>query len=66
MLVTTDAAMGADLLEIVHPDRTVPIHNDDYGVFTSPRDAFLTEIDRGGLTGVRTVDRGETVPLPRP
>jgi len=66
MLVTMDASMGADLLEIVHPDRTVPIHNDDYGVFTSPRGAFLAEVDRRGLTGVRAVDRGETVPLPLP
>ncbi len=66
MLVTMDASMGADLLEIVHPDRTVPIHNDDYGVFTSPRGAFLAEADRRGLTGVRAVDRGETVPLPLP
>jgi len=66
MLVTMDASMGADLLEIVHPDRTVPIHNDDYGVFTSPRGAFLAEVDRRGLTGVRAVDRGETVMLPLP
>jgi len=66
MLVTMDASMGADLLELVHPDRTVPIHNDDYGVFTSPRGAFLAEVDRRGLTGVRAVDRGETVPLPLP
>ncbi len=66
VLVTMDARMGADLLELVHPVRTVPIHNDDYGVFTSPRSAFLAEAERRGLAGVRAVDRGETVPLPLP
>ena len=63
-LVTMDAAMGADLLELVHPRRTVPIHNDDYGVFTSPRNAFLAEATRRALPGVRAVDTGERVALP--
>ncbi len=59
-----DAATGADLLEMVRPARTVPVHNDDYGVFTSPRADFLAEVTRRGLAGVRPVDRGATVPLP--
>ena len=65
-LVTMDAAMGADLLELVHPRRTVPIHNDDYRVFTSPRSAFLAETTRRALPGVRAVDIGERVVLPLP
>jgi L-ascorbate metabolism protein UlaG (beta-lactamase superfamily) len=63
-LVTMDARLGADLLEVVRPARTVPVHHDDYGVFTSSRADFVAETARRGLTGVRAVDRGETVPLP--
>ncbi|HEU0102332.1 MAG TPA: MBL fold metallo-hydrolase [Mycobacteriales bacterium] len=66
MLVTMDGVMGADLLEIVDPARTVPVHHDDYGVFASPRSEFLAECARRGLSGVRPVERGETVPLPLP
>ena len=36
MTVTMDGRQGADLLELVHPQRSVPVHNDDYGVFRSP------------------------------
>ncbi len=64
VLVTMDARQGADLLELVRPRTTVPIHNDDYGVFTSPRSAFLAEVERRGLRGVRPLDRGETMVLP--
>ena len=63
-LVTMDAKEGADLLEIVRPRTTVPIHNDDYGVFTSPLSAFVAEVERRGLPGVRPVARGETLSLP--
>ena len=66
LLVTMDGPMGADLLELVHPRRTVPVHHDDYGVFASPRSEFLDEVRRRGLSGVRPVERGETVPLPLP
>ena len=63
-LVTMDAQEGADLLEIVHPRTTVPIHYDDYGVFTSPLSDFLAEVERRGLTGVRPIARGGRLPLP--
>jgi L-ascorbate metabolism protein UlaG (beta-lactamase superfamily) len=66
LLVTMDGRMGADLLEIVRPVRTVPVHHDDYGVFASPRSEFLAEVQRRGLPGVRPVDLGQTVPLPLP
>ena len=66
MLATMDGRQGADLLELVHPARTVPIHYDDYGVFRSPLSDFLAEAERRGLSGVRPVRRGETVPLPLP
>lgn len=64
VLVTMDGRQGAELLELVGPRTTVPVHHDDYGVFTSPLSDFLTEVDRRGLTGVRPLQRGEVLPLP--
>ena len=66
LTVTMDGRQGADLLEVVRPARTVPVHHDDYGVFRSPLQDFLDEVQRRGLPGVRPVARGETVPLPLP
>jgi L-ascorbate metabolism protein UlaG (beta-lactamase superfamily) len=65
-LVTMDGRQGADLLELVRPERTVPIHHGDYGVFASPLSDFLAEVARRGLQGVRPVERGEVLPLPPP
>ena len=64
VLVTMDGREGAQLLELVRPRTTVPIHYDDYGVFTSPLSEFLAEVERRGLTGVRPVARGGTLTLP--
>jgi L-ascorbate metabolism protein UlaG (beta-lactamase superfamily) len=66
VLVTMDATQGANLLEIVRPRVTVPIHHDDYGVFTSPLQDFLDEAQRRGLAGVHPLARGEQLPLPPP
>ncbi len=63
VMVTMDGRQGADLLELVRPRTTVPVHYDDYGVFTSPLSDFLAEVDRRGLTGVRPVARGERLDL---
>ena len=62
--VTMDGRDGADLLELVRPRTLVPVHHDDYGVFRSPLQDFLDEVERRGLTGVRPVRRGERLPLP--
>jgi L-ascorbate metabolism protein UlaG (beta-lactamase superfamily) len=65
LLVTMDAEQGADLVELLKPPVTVPIHNDDYTVFKSPLSRFLDVAARRGLaTEVRTVERGGTIPLP--
>jgi len=64
VLVTMDGRQGADLLEIVTPRRTVPIHHGDYGVFADPVETFLAEVDRRALRGVVQVRRGVAVPLP--
>lgn len=65
VLVTMDARQGADLVGLVTPATTIPIHYDDYTVFTSPLADFVHEVRRRQLPGsVRHVARGQTVPLP--
>lgn len=63
--VTMDAQQGADLLATVPMRNVVPVHYDDYKVFTSPLSDFLTEVaSRQGLPPVHVVARGDTLPLP--
>jgi L-ascorbate metabolism protein UlaG (beta-lactamase superfamily) len=64
MLLTMDARQGADLTQLIRPDRTIPIHTDDYRVFTSPPEHFLTRAREQGLTGVQPIERGHTIDLP--
>jgi L-ascorbate metabolism protein UlaG (beta-lactamase superfamily) len=64
LLVTMDGDQGADLVDLLMPPVTVPIHYDDYTVFRSPLGDFLrTCRSRGHGDRVRTVSRGETVSL---
>ncbi|RFS82193.1 MBL fold metallo-hydrolase [Actinomadura spongiicola] len=61
LLVTMDATQGADLLAAIRPANAVPIHHDDYTVFTSSLDDFRRELDRRGMSGdVTYIDRGQT------
>ncbi|WP_200208155.1 MBL fold metallo-hydrolase [Micromonospora coerulea] len=67
ILLTMDAKQGADVVELVRPKLTVPIHYDDYPVFRSPLRHFVEEARRRGFVRqVRTILRGETVPLTPP
>jgi L-ascorbate metabolism protein UlaG (beta-lactamase superfamily) len=64
MLVTMDGEQGARLTELLVPGVAVPVHHDDYTVFRSPRSAYVEACARRALpTEVRTVERGETIPL---
>ena len=64
VLVTMDAEQGADLMDLVRPRSTIPIHYDDYTVFRSPLAAFTAEVDRRGQGHrVRTIARGQTLAL---
>jgi L-ascorbate metabolism protein UlaG (beta-lactamase superfamily) len=64
LLVTMDAGQGADLVELLDPTLTVPVHYDDYTVFRSPLSDFVDAVRRRDLpTRLRTVGRGETVSL---
>jgi L-ascorbate metabolism protein UlaG (beta-lactamase superfamily) len=62
--VTMDARQGADLVSLLSPRLTVPVHFDDYGRFTSPLGDFVAEVARRRAPGeLRTVHRGDTVSL---
>lgn len=66
VLLTMDDQQGADLVDLIRPRLTVPVHYDDYGVFRSPLERFLDLARRRGLMpGVRPITRGETVTLPQ-
>jgi L-ascorbate metabolism protein UlaG (beta-lactamase superfamily) len=65
ILVTMDGRQGADLVELLGPPATIPIHHDDYTAFKSPLSDFLDEARRRELPGeLVTVRRGDTITLP--
>jgi L-ascorbate metabolism protein UlaG (beta-lactamase superfamily) len=64
MLLTMDGRQGADLTALIRPRLTLPIHHDDYRVFTSPLSDFLARARDRGLAGVRPIGRGDTIDLP--
>ncbi len=64
VLLTMDGRQGADLVELLKPPVTVPVHYDDYDRFKSPLGDFLAEVRRRELPGeLRTVGRGDTISL---
>lgn len=64
VLVTMDGRQGTDLVELIGPGVTLPVHTDDYTVFRSPLSDFVAEMAARGLTDrLRVVERGGTVPL---
>jgi L-ascorbate metabolism protein UlaG (beta-lactamase superfamily) len=64
LTVTMDARQGADLVELLKPPVTVPVHYDDYDRFASPLGDFLAEVARRELPGeLRPVQRGDTISL---
>jgi L-ascorbate metabolism protein UlaG (beta-lactamase superfamily) len=66
VLLTMDGKQGADLIELLAPRTTVPVHYEEYGVMKSPLSDFTAEISQR-LTGaeIHVVARGETFVLPR-
>jgi L-ascorbate metabolism protein UlaG (beta-lactamase superfamily) len=64
LMVTMDAVQGADLMDLLNPEMTIPIHFDDYPLFASPLADFRAELRRRGmLDRVRFVGSGDTVAL---
>lgn len=65
IMVSMDGRQGTDLVELVRPRLTLPVHYDDYRVMRSPLSDFLAEATRRGLIGgVRPIVRGQTIELP--
>lgn len=60
LMVTMDAEQGVQMIRLIQPDLTIPIHYDDYEVFASPLDDFKKEVEKAGLDGkVVYLDRGD-------
>lgn len=60
-MVTMDAKQGLELVSLIRPDVTIPIHFDDYEVFLSPLDDFKRAIAEAGLDKeVVYLDRGDS------
>jgi len=60
LMVTMDAKQGLQLVKLVQPDVTIPIHYDDYDVFLSPLADFKAEMSKAGLDDqVVYLDRGD-------
>jgi L-ascorbate metabolism protein UlaG (beta-lactamase superfamily) len=48
LMVTMDAKQGIQLMELIKPDLTIPIHYDDYDVFMSPLEDFKKAVNEAG------------------
>lgn len=48
-LVTMDAFQGLQLMQLIQPDITIPIHYDDYDIFKSPLREFKETVKDAGL-----------------
>jgi L-ascorbate metabolism protein UlaG (beta-lactamase superfamily) len=61
ILVTMDAAQGVEAVRMINPRTAIPVHYDDYDVFTSTLQEFLDAAEAAGLSArVRPLQRGET------
>lgn len=60
VMVTMDAKQGVQLMRLVRPDMTIPIHFDDYDMFMSPLADFKNLVkDTEFRDRVTYLDRGE-------
>jgi L-ascorbate metabolism protein UlaG (beta-lactamase superfamily) len=60
LMVTMDAKQGLEMIRLIQPDLTIPVHFDDYDVFASPLNDFKMEVEKAGLEDtVVYLDRGE-------
>jgi L-ascorbate metabolism protein UlaG (beta-lactamase superfamily) len=49
LMVTMDAKQGVELMHLIDPDITIPVHYDDYDVLMSPLDDFKKAVSKAGL-----------------
>ncbi|KAH7065051.1 beta-lactamase-like protein [Macrophomina phaseolina] len=50
LMVTMDAKQGIELVRLIDPDLTIPVHYDDYDVFLSPLSDFKKAVEEAGLS----------------
>ncbi|OAG00412.1 Metallo-hydrolase/oxidoreductase [Paraphaeosphaeria sporulosa] len=50
LMVTMDAKQGVQLMQLINPDLTIPIHYDDYDVFLSPLSDFKKAVLEAGFS----------------
>jgi len=48
LMVTMDAKQGIQLMRLINPDVTIPVHYDDYNVFLSPLADFQKAVTEAG------------------
>jgi L-ascorbate metabolism protein UlaG (beta-lactamase superfamily) len=61
ILLTMDGKQGVQLMQLVAPQRAIPIHYNDYDVFTSPLADFQQEVQAAGLEErVHYLQHGDT------
>jgi L-ascorbate metabolism protein UlaG (beta-lactamase superfamily) len=61
IMVTMDGTQGVNVMQIVNPHRAIPIHYNDYDVFTSPLSDFQRAAEAAGLEDrVHYLNHGET------
>lgn len=60
LMVTMDAKQGVQLMQLINPEVTIPIHYDDYDVFLSPLEDFKKAVESAGWSDrVVYLDRGD-------
>lgn len=61
ILVSMDGKQGVQAIEVVRPNKAIPIHYNDYDVFKSPLTDFQQEVEAAGLADrVHYLSHGET------
>jgi L-ascorbate metabolism protein UlaG (beta-lactamase superfamily) len=60
LMVTMDGKQGVQLMRLINPEVTIPVHYDDYDVFLSPLDDFKKAVESAGWSDkVVYLDRGD-------
>jgi L-ascorbate metabolism protein UlaG (beta-lactamase superfamily) len=61
IMVTMDAEQGVEAMRIIAPNTVIPVHYNDYDVFTSSLEDFLDAVDEAGLRDrVHPLRHGDT------
>ena len=61
VLVTMDDEQGVEAIQIINPDKAIPIHYNDYDVFKSPLEDFKRAAGEAGLSDkIVYLNHGET------